>query len=162
MSSPLFPRNPENSNFQQPTKFQLAFPQTDDMVFFCQEVDIPGVSMGEAVHVTPNLDLYVPGTKIVYDPLTVSFLINEGISSWLGLYNWMKGITTDMNPKWQKRQDAILTIFSNKNNPIIRFEFKNIFPQTVSRISMSTKESAEEVLTCSATFRYDYFIVTTL
>ena len=55
-------RTPENTNPLQPTKFLLTFKKIKDTQYFCQSVNIPGVSLGEVVRATPFLDMYSPGT----------------------------------------------------------------------------------------------------
>lgn len=160
--SALFPRTPQVTDFQQPSKYQLFFPQGRDMTFFCQDVTIPGVTMGEAQHVTPNLDLWTMGTKLVYNPFVVTFIVNETLSSWLSIYNWMKGVTTDGTPELMKRKDAILTILSASNNPQVRIKFSESFPLSLSDINLSTSQSAETILTATANFRYNYFTVESL
>ena len=53
-------RNPQNTNPLQPTKFLLTFPDISDTMFFCQKVNIPGVSVPENPRQIPNVDLYTP------------------------------------------------------------------------------------------------------
>jgi len=73
---------PQNTNFLQSTKFVLTFPRISNTQFFCQEVNLPGVSTSEIPQTTPFVDLYRPGDKLVYEPLNVTFIVNEDMSSW--------------------------------------------------------------------------------
>jgi hypothetical protein len=150
-------KKPKNTNLLQPTKYTVSFPEIPDTVYFCQKVNLPGVSITELTQVTPNLDLFVPGTKITYNNFDMEFLINEDISSWLYIYNWMRGITTDMGSRTKPQTQAILTIFSNQNNPKIRIKYRDIFPLNLSDIQFDTTQSAEEHMYATATFKYNYF-----
>ena len=41
-------RAPQNTNYLQPSKFLLSFDRMPTVQYFCQEVNLPGVSMGQA------------------------------------------------------------------------------------------------------------------
>jgi hypothetical protein len=148
---------PKNTNLLQPTKYTVSFPEISDTIYFCQKVNIPGVTITELTQVTPNLDLFVPGTKIAYGNFDMEFLVNEDLSSWLFIHNWMRGITTDMGYRTQPKAEAILTVFSNQNNPKIRIKYQGIFPLSVSDIQFDTTQSAEEHMYATASFKINYF-----
>lgn len=151
---------PENTNFLQPTKFVLTFPEVPDMIYFCQKANIPGVSLGQAIQQTPNLDLYHSGTKLEYSTFDVSFLVNEDLTAWTTLYKWMldlSSVESSYTKRKESRKQAILTIMSNQNNPKIRIKYLNLFPISVSDLELDTTLSAEEHIVATASFRYDWF-----
>jgi hypothetical protein len=160
-------RNPENTNLLQPTKFLLTFSRIATTQYFCQSVKVPSVSLGEVDRVTPFLDLYSPGTKLSYEPLDISFIIDEELQSWKNLYDWFISIADPdgferrgYNRELQQNKhfsDATLTIMSALNNPILRIDFSNVFPLTMSSIDFDTRLSADTVVTCNATFRYQSY-----
>ena len=165
-------RNPQNTNPLQPTKFLLTFSRIQTVQYFCQEINLPGVSLGEVLKPTPFLDMYSPGTKLTYDPLDISFTIDEELASWKNLYDWF---TTIADPDgFEKRtytrelqrteylSDATLTVLSALNNPVLRIEFTNVFPLTLSDINFDTKLSADTIITARATFRYQSYKYLTL
>ena len=96
---------PENTNFLQPTKYILTFPEVPDMIYFCQKANIPGVSLGQAIQETPNLDLFHSGTKISYNTFDVTFLVNEDLSAWTTIYNWMKDLSS-VEASYAKRKEG--------------------------------------------------------
>lgn len=151
---------PENTNFLQPTKFIMTFPEITETVYFCQKVNVPGVELDSPVHVTPNLDLYVSGTKITYNTFDMEFLVNEDISAWLVLYKWMVDLSSvEKTYTARKNKQSTLTIMSNQNNPKIRVNFINIFPTSVGSLDFDSTLSAEEHIIATASFRYDYFTI---
>lgn len=168
----VFNRNPQNTNPLQPTKFLLTFNRISDVQYFCQEVNIPGVSLGEVDRVTPFLDMYSPGTKLSYEPLIITFTIDEELQSWKNLYNWFTSIADpdgfekrDGSRELQQNKhfsDATLTVLSALNNPVLRIEYTNCFPLTMSDIQFDTKLSADNIITCTATFRYQSYKYLTL
>jgi hypothetical protein len=151
---------PENTNFLQPTKFLMTFPEITDTIYFCQKANIPGVSLDAPIHVTPNLDLYVSGTKITYNTFDMDFLVNEDISAWLEMYRWMVDLSSvEKSYNMRKNKQSTLTIMSNQNNPKMRVNFINIFPISVSSLDFDTTLSADEHVMASASFRYDYYTI---
>ena len=160
-------RNPQNTNPLQPTKFLLTFTRIQTVQYFCQEVNLPGVSLGEVIRATPFLDMYSPGTKLAYDPLDITFTIDEELASWKNLYDWFisiadpdgfekRGYTRELQ-RIEHFSDATLTVLSALNNPVLRIEFSNVFPLTISDINFDTKLSADTIITCKATFRYQSY-----
>jgi hypothetical protein len=169
-------RSPSNTNYLQASKFILTFDRIPTVQYFCQEANLPGVSMGKAPINTPLLDIYSPGNKLSYSPFDISFTINEGASDWQELYNWFLSMASPAGLEERTRlsniqsnrvsgsksfSDATLTIFSALNNPIIRIKYINTFPTSLSDIRFDVKSSADDIITCSASFNYDYFIFET-
>jgi hypothetical protein len=61
------------------------------------------------------------------------------------------------NTKLTSYSDATLIVYSALNNPILKVQFYNVFPISLSDIVFDTKESADNILTSDATFMYEYF-----
>lgn len=174
----LLDRSPENTNLQQASKFQLVFSRLPTVVFFCQSVVMPGISLSKIDVEYSGGTIKVPGDKIVYDDLEIEFLIDENLVSWKELHTWFKSIGTPLGSEERNRfknyqemlanehknpayySDAVLTLLTNLNNPNNRIEFKNIHPISISAINFDTKKSAEDVLTATARFSYDYYDIT--
>jgi len=155
---------PENTNFLQPTKFVLTFPEVPDMVYFCQKANIPGVTLGQAIQQTPNIDLFHSGTKLEYNTFDVTFLVNENLTAWTTLYNWMvelSSVDATYIKRQESRKQAILTVMSNLNNPKVRVKYYNLFPISISDLEFDTTLSAEEHITATVSFRYDWYEIDT-
>jgi hypothetical protein len=170
-------RNPTNKDLLQTNKFLLTFSRLPGMTFFCQSVNLPGVSLSEIPYNTPFVDLYVPGEKLAYDMLNVSFLIDEDMQSWQQIHDWIRNMTFPVEFKeygdlrklssvsnYRKSvglapqyTDAILSIYTNKNNVNLRIKFANLFPVTLGSILFNAADNAEYVATADASFRFDYY-----
>ena len=147
---------PENTNYLQPTKFLLSFPSISDTTFFCQKANIPGVSVSEMPRQVPNIDLYTPGTRISYGTLDIDFSVNEDLSAWRVVHDWLRDNTIDNQFRY-KNVDAILTVLSNQNNPKMRVKYSNVFPISLGDIEFDTRLSANEHISAVASFRFDYY-----
>jgi hypothetical protein len=170
-------RNPTNKDLLQTTKFLLAFSRLPGMTFFCQSANLPGVSLSEIPYNTPFIDLYVPGEKLAYDMLNISFLIDEDLQSWQQVHDWIRAMTFPVDFKeyndirklsgvsnYRKSvglapqySDAVLSIYTNKNNINLRVKFVNLFPVTLGSILFNASDNAEYIATADASFRFDYY-----
>jgi hypothetical protein len=119
------------------------------------------------------LDVFAPGNKIIYNPLSVNFIVDEKIDGWQQIHAWFRSIASpegfsernrlsDQQTKFNSKKpkyysDAILTVLSALNNPIVKIQFINAFPVSLSDIQFDTRMGAEDIITCDATFVYDYF-----
>ena len=160
-----YKNQPRNTNLLQSTQFMLTFPRTPDTTFFCQSVSLPGVNLAEVMQNTPLIDIYRPGDKLQYDPLTVTFLVDEWLNSWKNIHDWMRGIAKVTFPEYSKIKkeygatvsDGTLVVLNGKNNPVMRFMYRNCFPTSLSPIQFSASDDGGTTITADVTFRYDSF-----
>jgi hypothetical protein len=165
-------RTPQNTNFLQPTKFTFQLDRIGTGQYFCQSVNVPGVSLGQAPINFPGIDVFAPGNKISYSQLTIRFLVDEKLQSWIDLHNWFRSIAAPTGTDERNRLSAIqnqsktkstpysdgtLTVLSALNNPLIRVKFYNLFPVNLADIQFDTSLSADDTVTAEATFQFDYF-----
>lgn len=168
----ILTRTPSNTNYLHPNKFELNFSRLPNTTFFCQSVNLPGVSMGEALQNTPFIDLYRPGDKLMYDTFNVTFIVDEELFSWKEIHDWIRGMTFPKDFSEYQRlptlakhasenspltSDATVSILSSANNLNHRIVLKDCFPTSLSSIIFSSSDSPESVITTDATFRFSYF-----
>ena len=168
-------RTPSNTNLLQASKFILAFNHLPTVQFFCQEANLPGVSIGVAEFPTPLRNVPIAGNKLTYNEFDITFMIDENLQSWNELYKWLlaigspKSMEERQNLKYSQNvyttgnsyySDASLTIMSALNNPLLRVNFLRMFPVSISDIVFDTKLSADAIITATAKFQYEYFEIT--
>jgi hypothetical protein len=174
MAAPnVLTRQPQNTSLLQSTKYIFVMPRINNVQYFCQSVNLPGVSLPEMPRPTSVVDLYVPGNKMVYNRLDVTFLIDAELKAWTDIHDWMRDLTTPVKNEeyanlWRRETiinskqmaqyaDGVLTIMSSLNNPKFRIKYQNMFPVSLSDIEFKTTNSVEDTLTASVSFRYDFF-----
>jgi hypothetical protein len=163
MANELLSQIPENLSLLQTTKFTFVIPQLPFLKYFCQTVQLPGISTNEIVQTTLFNDTYKFGSKVNFDPLTITSLVDEDIRVWEETYQWMVYLANPVqfgqfkNKFPSKFYDAILTLNTNANNPNLRIKFKNCFPTSVGSIQFATTDNADVVPVLDISFRYDYF-----
>jgi len=171
-------RAPSNTNLLQPTKYILTISRTPSTQYFCQSVNIPGVSLGHAVYNTPLVDIPVMGNKLEYETLDIKFLVDEQLQSWNQIYNWFLAIASPVsmderlaytnamsngiNTKLLNYSDLIITTLSALNNPVSRIQFTNAFPIALSSIELNTNSSSDDIITADVSFKYQSFNILTL
>lgn len=169
-----------NPNLLQPNKFQLNFARMPNLQYFCQSVSVPGVSLSEIPQNTPFVDLYVPGEKIIYDLLNITFYVDENLETWKEVHDWIRALTfpveyaeyrnlDNLNKYTRSIQtdrpqysDGMVTLLTSSNNPKIRFKFKELFPVTLSTFVMSSSDTPENIITADASFRFSYYDIETI
>lgn len=172
MAFPTIPHTPTNPNVLHPNKFALSFSAIPTVEYWCQTVNIPGLSIGEAIRQSPFIDLYSPGDKLVINPFSMTFLVDEDLLGWREIYTWMRDMTFPKEFKeytklplrpgaYAKPQpqfsDATLVVLDSKQNPKIRIKFENCFPTQLTDILLSATATPEEPITADAVFRFDLY-----
>lgn len=154
---------PENTSFLQSAKFIFTIPSLPFARYFCQSVNFPGVSANEVLVSTPFADTYRHGDNLVFEPLTIDFLIDEDLRVWEETYIWLATLTNPIKFKEygskfkDKYYDGILTINTNANIPNLRVHFRYCHPVNIGAIQFDSRVSAETTPTCTLTLRYDTF-----
>ena len=157
---------PQNTSFLQSTKYTFVIPNLPFARYFCQSINLPGVTSSEIEVPTPFSNTYRHPTKVSYDAFTISFLIDEDIRVWEETYKWIVSLTRPESNKQYVRydnreaspyHDGILTLNTNANIPNLRIKFLNVFPVSLGGIQFSTMDSADTTPTADVTFRYDFF-----
>jgi len=170
-------RVPQNTNLLQASKFLLTINRIPNTQYFCQQVNIPGFTLGQAIVNTPLLDYYAAGNKLTYNTFNITFLLDEKMQSWIDLHNWFRAIASpvstaernrlnniqnaEKNTKLPAYSDATLTILSNLNNPLLRLNMINMFPISLSDVQFSTQNSADDIMTADASFIFMYHEIVT-
>ena len=166
-------RTPENTNLLQPTKFLVSFSRIPEVTYFCQEANIPGISLPALTLSSPGLDYHVVGNKLTFNMFTIRFLVDESVESWKNIYYWLYSIASpkgteersmltalqnqyNENEKFKNYSDAHLTVLSNLNNPILRVRLVGLFPVSLSDIQFDSTLSADNIITSEATFSVKY------
>ena len=85
-------RQPDKMDYASPVQFRFKIAKLPQVEFFIQTVNLPGISLGSATVPTPLYDYPVPGDKITYQSLDISFLVDENLNNYKELHDWMLGL----------------------------------------------------------------------
>lgn len=163
-TSSLLTRIPENTSLLQSRKYTFIIPTLPFLNYFVQTTSIPRIGTSAVQVPSPYSEMYRHGDKLVFDPLTVTVLLDEDLRVWEETFNWLKALTfphegreywRNSNGKQTAYHDAIMTVNNNANIPNLRFKFTYCHPTDISAIQFSSTDSADVTMTCDITFRYD-------
>ena len=178
-----FDKQIANRNYMSPLGFKLILTKTPKVDFLCQSANIPQISMGTAVQPSYLKDIAVPGDKVLYDDLSVRFLVDEKMENYLSIYKWMTGLgypenvgqfrqlrkddirtnasaSDDGDPRYFEFSDATLQILSSNYRPSVLVNFKDAFPVSLSTLEFDVSQRDYNFFTASVTFKYTIFNIT--
>jgi len=83
-------RQPQTDNYLLNTSFKFTLARTPNITWFCQKVSIPSLSFGFIEQPTRfGAKLPISGTQYDFDDLTIEFLVDEKVNTWMEIYDWM-------------------------------------------------------------------------
>ena len=192
-TSPLN-RQPTALDYSSPTQFRFLINQLPKVQYFTTEANLPGITLDELELGSPLKDLPLLGSKLTYDDLTITFIVDENLENYIEMHTWLTGIgfpkdrsqfkdfrstTSNMStktrgesndigdvrattPELAMTSDAVMTILTNKNNPVVECRFADVFPTSLSGLTYSQNQTDVEYLTATVNFKYKIYEIITL
>jgi len=162
---------PTNTNFLSPVGYRFEVKRLPKTNFFIQSVVLPSVSIGEIMSPTPFSNLQIPGDKLQFGDLTVTFRVDEDLGNYKELYNWMRSVTrtddfneadawrNELTPWVENRvySDATLMILNSAMNPNIQVKFTDCYCSGLTDLQFNSQSMDIDYLECTATFKYRKF-----
>lgn len=176
MSQTLSCPVPDNIDPLSPNGFQLTIAKLPTVSFFCQEADIPGLTMTPLGVKTPLVKMNFATNQIEYSAFNVSFMIDSKMDNYMSILGWMEGLgfpeTYQQYTDFQEAQRdkglsathgnydfsaGTLIILGSNNQAIRSIEFIDMIPVSISSVVFATTNTDVKYLIGKATFAYDYF-----
>ena len=85
-------RQPAKLDYASPISFRFKCTKLPEVEFTCQTANIPGISLGSATQPTPLVDVAIPGDKLSYQSLDISFLVDENLNNYKEIHDWLLGL----------------------------------------------------------------------
>ena len=100
-------REPSKSDYASPIQFRFKCTKLPLVEFFVQSANIPGINLGSATQTNPLYDIPLPGDKITYAALDMSFLVDENLNNYKEIHDWILGLGfPSNNQQFQDLQSA--------------------------------------------------------
>jgi hypothetical protein len=165
---------PVNINPLSPNGYRFAITKLPELTYFSQQVNLPGIQLGDPAFANPFASVPIPGDHITYDTLQVQFIVDEGMANYLAIYNWIIAlgfpqnydqyvslISSDqraiLNELASNYSDATLEILDNNNKPIKTVHFVDVFPTSIESLTFHSNDQDVNYLIGNATFRFSYY-----
>jgi len=174
----------ENRNFLSPVGFKFGLKRSPGVAFFCNSANIPDISLGIAEQPTYLKDIPVPGDKIQFGDLNLRFLVDEDLTNYMEIQNWIRGLgypeslqeyqdlddsgnLTDAfgffkNGRADIYSDGNLQILSSNLVPQFQVQFSDLFPYTLSTMAFDATDTDIEYFTADVSFKYTIYRITDL
>jgi len=175
----------KSRNFQSPLTFDFRVDRLVDFNFFVQKINIPSLNIASVTGATPFVNIPYPGDHMNFGELSIDFKVDEGMRNWFEIFSWMQGIAfpenqaqygalkrgTMKNLDGEKRAtitprsngdlygQGVLLINSSANNPSVAIKFVDLHPVSLSEAVFDTTDAELAYITCTVSFKYDYFTV---
>ena len=85
-------RTPTKFDYASPIQFRFKMTKIPNVEFFVQTANIPGIGLGTTEMATPLKDISMPGDKVNYQSLDISFLVDEKLNNYKELHDWITGL----------------------------------------------------------------------
>ena len=176
-----YSRQPSKQDYADPTKFKFSIIKLPKVEYFCTQVNLPGISIADNYsQPTPFRDIPLPGEKLSYEPLSVTFLVDENLENYQEIHGWLRGLGfpggheefknllsggSDRFPTSKNTtpnqggifSDATLNILTSKNNPVTEVRFNDCFPISLSALQYNQQATDTDYLTATVTFNYKLY-----
>ena len=178
-----YSRQPSKQDYADPTKFKFSIVKLPKVEYFCTQVNLPGISISDNYsQPTPFRDIPLPGEKLRYEPLSVTFLVDENLENYQEIHGWLRGLGfpggheefktllaggSDRFPTSKDKgkspnqggifSDATLNILTSKNNPVTEVRFNDCFPISLSSLQYNQQATDTDYLTATVTFEYKLY-----
>ena len=90
-------RQPAKLDYASPIQFRFKCTKLPEVEFTCQTANIPGISLGSGTQPTSLVDVPIPGDKISYQSLDISFLVDENLNNYKEIHDWLLGLGFPQN-----------------------------------------------------------------
>jgi len=86
-------RQPTKLDYASPTQFRFNIIKLPKVEYFCTQVNLPGISIQDNyTQPTPFRDIPLPGEKLQYERLTMTFLVDENLENYQEIHGWLRGL----------------------------------------------------------------------
>ena len=158
----------ENRNFLSPIGFKFVLAKYPKVAYFAQTANIPSMNLGIQNQPTPFRSLPLEGF-MEYDPLTLSFLVDEDLENYLILHNWIRALgtpdsTTERKEFRLKMQqlfgnndlyaDATLMVLNSNYNHNFDVVFEDLIPIGLNALEFNATVDGTEYAMATVSFRY--------
>ena len=90
-------RQPSIMDYASPIQFRFKCSKLPKVEFFCQTANIPGIGLGQTDVETPLKEMPFPGDNVTDQDLAISFLVDENLSNYKEIHDWIIGLGFPQN-----------------------------------------------------------------
>lgn len=168
-------RLPTNRSFFLPVQSEFVVHRLPDVEFFCQAVELPGVSMRSTRQFNPFVDIKHAGDVVDFNEFQVTFKVDELLKNYMAIFDWVvrlgfpethdQYLSLSENPIWTGEgltSDCSVLFLNSRGKPQVEAVFRDAFPVSVSNLRVDSTANETQFLTVQATFAYTHYTMSNL
>lgn len=165
---------PTSVNALSPNGFEFAIQKLPEITFFCQQANIPTMSMQSPNYNTPFSNVPLPGDIITFEDLNVQFIVDDQMKNYKAIFNWMVELGFPENYDQYKRglnadirglkgdlaknvSDATLSVLGASNTLITTIKFIDLIPISLESLIFLSTSTNVNYLIGNAVFKYNQY-----
>ena len=171
----------ENRNFLSPVGFKFVLSREPKVSFFCNQANIPDLTLGVAIQPTYTNMLPTPGDMVQFGDLSLRFLVDENLENYMCIQNWIRGLgfperlsqfaefeekgTTDeryYKDRHDIYSDGTLQVLTSNQIPNFQVTFRDLFPYTISTLTFDATDTDIQYFTADVNFKYTIYDIVDL
>jgi hypothetical protein len=175
---------PANKNFLSPLSFKFFVKKTPNVNWFVQSVTLPSIVLPKTEVSNPFINYPAGGDHLTFGDLEITFRVDEDMSNYIELYNWLQAMGFPDNfdqykaiaPKTRNRitglndsanglgvfSDASLMVLTSAMNPNIEITFIDLYPISISPLQFNTQLENVNYIEAQASFGCRKFNIATV
>ena len=169
--------NPATHDNLLPNRFRLQLKRAPNLDFWLQETAIPGFEISPTGQPNPFVEIPKSGDHIEYEPLGVTFIVDNQLANYLEIFNWLTSLgfpdsfdeyaslVNTQRPPVLDAVDAGITseinlfVLNGSQQPKFRFHFSDAFPFAIGKLMMTSTDADLNRVVCYAAFKFTSFHV---
>lgn len=147
---------PDSYNLMGNVNFKFEIVRTPSVSYYSQDVILPSLSIDAPRFSTPSRDFMMAGSKVEFDNLNLTFLVDDDLANYLEILSWIMDAAKTENPAgWYS--DATLHILSSNLNQKFVINFYNIHPVMLAELAFTTSDPDAAPIQCTCNFAFSHF-----
>ena len=167
-----------NRNFLSPVGFKFTLSRSPKAAFFANAANIPDLTLGVTSQPTYTRQIPEPGTNINFGDFSIRFMVDEDLTNFMEIQNWIRGIGfpedlkeiynlqfQDYYGKVDTTSDRIQNIFSDGTLLVLssnqrtnwQVVFKDMFPYQLSTLQFDATDNDIQYMTAEVSFKYTMY-----
>jgi hypothetical protein len=160
-----------NTNYLSVNSFQFDVARLPTVSFFVQSLTLPGVSFAPATVNNPFSPIRFSGDQPQFEPLRVTFFIDEAMQSYTELFKWWQGLGFPNSysqyaalknsggpaAKEGLYTDLTVALLDSSDKPVKTIQYTNAFPISIGAIDFTFQNPDSNYATTTVLFNYDTF-----
>ena len=159
--------NPSTLTLLQNNGFQIKIYRKPNINFNVQKVNIPGISLPGISQGTPFTNIIHPGDVINWDDFIIEFKVQEDMSDWLEMFEWIIGNGFPSSyDEYQKlsqtrlfegvniKSDIAVFILDAMKNPKLTITYEDAFPYALGGFTLESNTGDVNYVSAQCVFKY--------